>query len=97
NHVFFGVLAILAVYVSGAVFEPEAAVPVEPVTVVDEVDVSPSAEVSPLAEGVERSAASTRNLNVGSIAAGNRLLYSNYFIKYPMVNAIQSQDVTYRG
>ncbi|XP_075985723.1 putative salivary secreted peptide [Anticarsia gemmatalis] len=55
----------------------------EPVVVVDSVDDGRTAE--------------TRNLNIGGVYPGDRLLYSNYFSKAPMANAIQSQDITYRS
>ncbi|CAB3229647.1 unnamed protein product [Arctia plantaginis] len=40
---------------------------------------------------------SRSNLNIGYIAAGDRLLYRNYFYKAPYANAVQSQDIIYRG
>ncbi|RVE51812.1 hypothetical protein evm_003615 [Chilo suppressalis] len=43
-------------------------------------------------------APSTRaNLNVGYVAAGDRLLYRTYIYKQAIPNAIQYQDLIYRG
>ncbi|CAH0597025.1 unnamed protein product [Chrysodeixis includens] len=37
------------------------------------------------------------NLVLGSASAGDRLLYRNYFSKGAIPNAVQTQDITYRG
>ncbi|CAG9792974.1 unnamed protein product [Diatraea saccharalis] len=40
---------------------------------------------------------SRANLNVGYVTAGDRLLYSTYVSRPAMVNAVQRQDLVYRG
>lgn len=67
SQVFFTALAVLVAYVSGAAVEPEKVV--EPVRIVEDV------EVAPKSVDVEPSVATTRNLNIGYISTGDRLLY----------------------
>ena len=37
------------------------------------------------------------NMYQGAVRPGDRLLYRNYYYKAPIVNAVQYQDITYRG
>ncbi|KAF9794768.1 hypothetical protein SFRURICE_017475 [Spodoptera frugiperda] len=37
------------------------------------------------------------NLYQGAMRPGDRLLHSNYYYKSPITNAVQYQDITYRG
>ncbi|KAF9794765.1 hypothetical protein SFRURICE_017455 [Spodoptera frugiperda] len=37
------------------------------------------------------------NMYQGGIRPGDRLLHSNYYYKNPITNAVQYQDITYRG
>uniref|UniRef100_A0A2A4JFK1 Salivary secreted peptide n=1 Tax=Heliothis virescens TaxID=7102 RepID=A0A2A4JFK1_HELVI len=37
------------------------------------------------------------NMYQGAVRPGDRLLYRNYYYKAPIANAVQYQDITYRG
>ncbi|XP_075985575.1 uncharacterized protein LOC142982776 [Anticarsia gemmatalis] len=57
------------------------------------------AVVAAVASGavIQQGAVGRSNLQVGYVASGDRLLYRNYFYKAPYPNAVQSQDIIYRG
>ncbi|KAJ8710139.1 hypothetical protein PYW07_009505 [Mythimna separata] len=46
---------------------------------------------------VVQNAVSRANMHQGSYRPGDRLLHSGYYRKNPIYNAVQYQDITYRG